>query len=64
MTLVEVDTLESFSYSTNSTELVLSSLHPAFTYTFSVAASTVEVGPSSPGVNITLPEDGKLNPSH
>ena len=39
--------------------LTISSLHPFYTYTFSVAANTVGLGPFSEPVNQQMPQDGK-----
>ena len=43
----------------NTTVAVLVSLIPSYTYTFSVAAVTVNIGPFSNAIEITMPEDGK-----
>ena len=43
--------------STNTTS-IHSDLHPAYTYRFTVAAATVEIGPYSDPAIITMPEDG------
>ncbi len=40
-------------------QLYLSSLHPYYTYTLTVAAETVALGPSSAAVSVQLPEDGE-----
>ena len=42
------------------TTAVIVSLVPSFTYTLSVAAYTVAIGPYSAPVNITMPQDGKI----
>ena len=60
VTLLEMDTLESITDTTNQTSITLSSLIPSFTYVYTVAARTVSLGPASPEMNITMPEDGKL----
>ena len=43
---------------TNETEMVVEGLHPFYTYTFSVAAFTVGLGPFSNAVSQVLPESG------
>ena len=43
---------------TTGTTGIIVSLIPSFTYIFSVSAYTVSAGPYSPGITITLPEDG------
>ncbi len=40
------------------TELVLSGLHPSYSYVCAVAAETVLIGPWSEGVTVILHEDG------
>lgn len=46
---------------TGTTSIVAADLRPFTTYTCSVAASTsVGVGPSTPSVLLTTPEDGEL----
>ena len=42
---------------TNSTQVTVEDLHPYYTYTCSVAAETVEVGPYSTTIIIQLDED-------
>ena len=49
-------TLQSISYST---ERVVDSLHPFYSYTCSVSAVTVIDGPSSDNVTILTSQDGK-----
>ena len=40
------------------TQVDLNSLHPYYTYTFRVAAETVDLGPFSNDITVQLPEDG------
>ena len=54
-----MDTLETITSTTNETSITLSSMIPSFTYQYTVSARTVEIGPESPEMNITMPEDGK-----
>ena len=59
ITIFEVDTGNvSFTYETVSNSLLVTDLHPFYTYVCSVAANTVGVGPSA-NVTIKMPEDGK-----
>lgn len=44
---------------TTATTLVLTSLHPHYTYNLTVAAETVALGPYSEPVTVQLPEDGE-----
>ena len=60
MTLLETDTLETITATTNQTSITLSFQIPSFTYEYTVAARTIALGPASPEMNITMPEDGKL----
>ena len=60
MTLLETDTLETITATTNQTSITLSFQIPSFTYVYTVAARTIALGPASPEMNITMPEDGKL----
>ena len=47
----------------NSTDIttVYTGLHPAYTYSFTVAAVTVEIGPYSDSATFKMPEDGMCN---
>ena len=44
------------------TNIEVSSLHPDYTYFWSVAAFTVGIGPYSELANVTTPEDGMMIP--
>lgn len=60
--LVTFDTGEKLHIRTENanTSLRVQSLHPFFTYQFTVAASTVVgTGPYSPGYQLQMPEDGE-----
>ena len=59
VTVTETDTEMTVNYTSNSTSLILSSLHPFYTYHLTLAAYTIQYGPSSALFNITMPEDGK-----
>lgn len=57
--IVEIDTGDTFTVTSNVTNLAVTSLHPAYTYECSIAAYTVAIGPYSEPFNITTDEDGK-----
>ena len=57
--LYETETDTTQQYETTTTHVVISSLHPDYTYEWSVAAVTVAEGPYSNTVNVTTPEDGE-----
>ena len=57
--VTEVDTGRRYQMTSFGTSLTISSLHPFYTYTFSVAAYTVGLGPFSEPVNQLMPQDGK-----
>ena len=59
VTVTEVTTEMTMNYTSDSTSLTLSSLHPFYTYYLTLAAYTIQYGPSSAVFNITMPEDGK-----
>ena len=49
------------NYVTDSTHTTLTDLHPFYTYSISVAAETVDIGPFTAEVTAQMPEDGKYN---
>lgn len=57
--LYEVETALYYTYHRNNTSLSLNDLHPYYTYSVSVAAVTVEVGPYSDKITFTTFQDGK-----
>ena len=59
--VTETDTGDSFSVTTTDTSLVVTSLHPYYTYSCIVAAVTTGVGPYSTVINITTEEAGMFN---
>ena len=60
MNFTASETGEGFELFTTLNQLTVSSLHPHWTYIFTVAAETsVGIGPSSMAVTATTPEDGK-----
>ena len=57
---IEDPTASKFSVLFSSNQRSLSSLHPFYSYTISVAAVTVGEGPYSSNVTIETPQDGKM----
>ena len=55
----ETDTGEMFQFTTSGLSIEVGSLHPFYTYTWAVAAVTVEIGPFSERLMFSTPEDGK-----
>ena len=58
VTLTELDTGEIIEITASTTSVVVSFLHPFYTYSYAVSAVTTDPGPSSPVMNITMPQDG------
>ena len=58
VSVLEVETSEMSTYTTVSTQLNISSLHPYYTYTCGVAAVTITVGPFSQSVSVITPQEG------
>ena len=58
ISVVEVETSEMNNYTAVSTQVNISSLHPYYTYTCSVAAVTNKVGPFSQSISIVTPQEG------
>ena len=56
--LTELETGIVYQYTKYSTNIIITSLHPAYTYEFTIAAFTVGLGPYSEPLNITLGEEG------
>ena len=52
------DLSEHYHYSTVNTSLILTELHPYYTYTVYVAAVTIGRGPFSAGHTIRMPQNG------
>ena len=57
--ITEVDTGMKFQKTSFGTSLTVSFLHPFFTYWFSVAAYTVDLGPFTEPAVLQMPQDGK-----
>ena len=55
-----LETSNQFQYNSSDTSLLLTKLHPYYTYTVLVAAVTVSVGPYSIGYTIKTPSSGKI----
>lgn len=56
----ETDTGNVYTWESISTNIGIHSLHPFYTYQFTVAAYTIERGPFSYIVTLQTPEDGKI----
>ena len=56
--ITEVDTNTITEITSNYTYIYLDFLHAYYTYTFKIAAVTIEQGPFSSGFTLTMPEDG------
>ena len=52
------DSSERYQYSTVNTSLILTELHPYYTYTVYIAAVTIGRGPFSSGHTIRMPQNG------
>lgn len=57
--IVELESGNIYHHVTPTTSITVSSLHPDYTYEWSVAAFTVAEGPYSDAENLTTPEDGE-----
>lgn len=53
-----MDTLEHYQYTADNTSLIITELHPYYTYTVYVAAVTISIGPFSSGNTIRTPPNG------
>ena len=58
--MTETDTGTVSTMNVTNTSLSLTSLHPYYVYSFSVAAVTVGIGPYSTAINTTTDEDGTI----
>ena len=56
--IVELHSGREFQLNSTNITTVYTGLHPAYTYSFTVAAVTVEIGPYSDSAIATMPEDG------
>ena len=59
ITAMEVDTGLQYTWEAFTTELEIHSLHPFYTYQFTIAAFTVGQGPMSSPLSLQTLEDGK-----
>ena len=57
--VTEIDTGRTYQLASFGSPLPVSSLHPFYTYKFSVAAYTVAPGPFSEPSVLRMPQDGK-----
>ena len=60
--ITEVDTGRTFERSSTVESLVVTSLHPYYSYSFTIAAITVGLGPFSEAVVVQTPQDSKRVP--
>jgi len=58
--ITEVETEQTFHYTTSTLNLIINNLHPFYTYLWTVAAVTVNEGPYSSPESVTTLEDGEL----
>ncbi len=58
--MTEVETNIGFEFTSNSTYIYLTSLHPYYSYTFQLTAVTISEGPFSNAYTVLMPEDGKV----
>ena len=58
--VTELETGANFLQVSTATQFTLYSLHPYYTYEFTLAAVTVGVGPASIPITVRTDEDGKL----
>lgn len=59
--LNELDSASQLQQTVDASPMVVSSLHPYYTYEVELAAVTIAVGPYSLPVSFQLPEDGELH---
>ena len=58
--ITELNSGNEYQLENSSTEITIQDLHPFYRYSYSVAAETVALGPSTSASIIEMPEDGKL----
>ena len=58
--VTEIETGQQVQRAVTTTSVVIATLHPFYTYSWTVAAVTVDEGPYSPTSTVTTPEDGNL----
>ena len=56
--IIELQSGREVQLNSTNTAFVYTGLHPAYIYSFAVAAVTVEIGPYSDSAVATMPEDG------
>lgn len=62
LSIVGVNSHEEFEIDTNrSSNITFSSLHPFYTYSYTIAAVGIGIGPYSSAVLFQMPEDGTQN---
>ena len=60
MRLYENDTSLHYEYQANNDSFFVNGLHPYYTYSVSVAAMTIRIGPYSNNISFTTLEDSKF----
>ena len=58
ISLLEIETGSTFSYTAMNTNLTINMLHPDYQYQIEISTVTVGTGPSSTPVVLQMPEDG------
>lgn len=58
VSIIENETANNTTVVTNNTSLNLTSLHPYYVYSITVAAETIAIGPFSSPIVIQMPESG------
>ena len=61
ISVTEQDTGMVLQKTTTTESITLSNLHPFYTYSVQVSASTIDNGPPSPLVSVTTSQDGRKN---
>lgn len=59
--VTEIETGQEFQRAVTTTSVVIATLHPFYTYTWTVTAVTVGEGPYSPPSTLSTPQDGMHN---
>ena len=58
MNVTEIETGQHVQRAVTTMSVVIATLHPFYTYSWTVTAVTVGEGPYSPSSTVTTPEDG------
>lgn len=57
--IFEAESMTNFAFESNISTITLNDLHPFYTYTFQISASTVSAGPLSDPLVVQMPADGQ-----